>query len=62
MVHRMNEIKPDHYLTKKECNEMIENAIDRHNKNATIISAIIGTILLAFYSHGVITIVNNIIK
>jgi len=38
----------------------IEKAIDRHNKTASLISALIGTFLLGFYTHGVITIVNNL--
>lgn len=38
----------------------IEKAIDRHNRTASIISASIGTFLLGFYTHGVITIVNNL--
>ena len=48
----MDEIKPEHYVTKKECQEMIDKAIDKHNKTATVISAILGGILLAFYCHG----------
>ena len=38
---------------------MIDKAIDRHNKTATIISAILGSILLAFYSHGVLSLVGR---
>jgi len=56
----MDEIKPEHLVTKKECREMIDKAIDRHNKTATIISAILGGILLAFYSHGVLSLVGRI--
>ena len=41
MSHRMDEIKPDHYVTEKQCQEMIDKAIDKHNKTATIISAIL---------------------
>ena len=55
MSHRMKEIKPSHYVTEDECQKLIDKAIDRHNKTATIISAIIGSILLIFYAHGVIT-------
>ncbi len=60
MSHRMDEIKPEHLLTKKECQEMIDKAIDKHNKTATIISAILGCILLGFYSHGVLSLVGRI--
>jgi len=60
MSHRMDEIKPTHPITKEECQEMIDKAIDRHNKTATIISAILGSILLAFYSHGVLSLVGRV--
>tara|TARA_B100001094_G_C17679459_1_gene552671 strand:+ start:371 stop:550 length:180 start_codon:yes stop_codon:yes gene_type:complete len=59
MSHRMKEIKPSHYVTEDECQKLIDKAIDRHNKTATIISAIIGSILLIFYAHGVITLVDK---
>jgi hypothetical protein len=39
---------------------MIDKAIDKHNKTAAVISAIIGSILLFFYAHGVITVVDNV--
>ena len=60
MPHRMNEIIPDNLVSKKECQEMIDKAIDKHNKTATIISAILGGILLAFYSHGVLSLVGRV--
>ena len=59
MSNRMDEIIPDHLVSKKECQEMIDKAIDKHNKTATIISAILGSILLAFYSHGVLALVGR---
>jgi|TARA_R100001460_G_scaffold56750_1_gene96457 hypothetical protein len=55
----MDEIKPTHPITKEECQKMIDKAIDRHNKTATVISAILGSILLAFYSHGVLSLVGR---
>lgn len=60
MSHRMDEIIPDHFVSKKECQEMIDKAIDKHNKTAAIISAILGGILLTFYSHGVLSLVGRI--
>ena len=60
MVHRMNQIEPEHHITKKECQAMIDAAIDKHNKTATIISAILGSILLLFYAHGVVSMVDKI--
>jgi len=38
----------------------ILNAMKKHNRNASIISACIGIILLAFYTHGVIAVVDKI--
>ena len=60
MSHRMDEIIPDRLISKKECQEMIDKAIDKHNKTATIISAILGGILLTFYSHGVLSLVGRV--
>jgi len=56
----MDEIKREHYITKQQCQEMIDKAIDKHNKTATVISAILGVILLAFYSHGVLSLVGRV--
>ena len=60
MSHRMDEIKPEPYITEQQCQEMIDKAIDKHNKTATIISAILGSVLLAFYSHGVLSLVGRV--
>ena len=60
MSHRMDEIIPDRLISKKECQEMIDKAIDKHNKTAAIISAILGGILLTFYSHGVLSLVGRV--
>jgi len=55
----MDEIKPAHLVTKEECQKMIDKAIDRHNKTATLISAVLGCTVLGFYSHGLFTLVNK---
>ena len=47
-------------VTRKEVQEMIDSAIDKHNKTATIISATLGSILLFFYAHGVIAIIDKL--
>ena len=57
MSHRCDEIKPEHYVTERQCQEMIEKAIDKHNKTATLISASIGTVLLFFYAQGLLIVV-----
>jgi len=57
MSHRLDEIKPEHYLTEKQCQEMIDKAIDKHNKTATLISFCIGSVLLFFYAQGLLIVV-----
>ncbi len=51
-------------MTLEEVQEMIDisisSAMKRHNRNASTISACIGVILLGFYTHGVITVVDKI--
>ena len=48
----MDEIKPAHYVTKEECEEMIEDAIRQHNRNASIISMCLGILFLALFAEG----------
>jgi len=57
MSHRFDEIKPDHNITEQQCQNMIDKAIDKHNKTATLISACIGSVLLFFYAHGLLKVV-----
>lgn len=57
MAHRMTDIKPEHYVTEEQCQKMIDDAIDKHNKTATLISACIGTVLLFFYAQGLLIVV-----
>jgi hypothetical protein len=59
MAHRMKELKPNSYITREECQEMIDAAIDKHNKTATLISAALGSILLFFYAHGLLTVIGK---
>ena len=54
MSHRFEEIKPVHYPTKDEVQEMIDAAIKQHNHTASIISAILGTIVLALFLDGLL--------
>jgi hypothetical protein len=44
-------------MTEKEVKEMIDAAIKQHNIQATLISATLGFIVMAFYAHGVITLI-----
>ncbi len=56
----MTKIQPEHLLTKDECQKMIDIAIDRHNKTATMISASLGSFLLFFYADGVIRMIDMV--
>jgi len=56
----MNEIKPEHVITKKECQEMIDTAMRKHNRNASLISIGLGTIALVGYADGMIRIIERI--
>jgi len=56
-MSRLPEIKPEHMVTQKQCQDLIDKAIDKHNKTATVISASIGSVLLFFYAHGLLKVV-----
>ena len=47
-------------MNEEEVQRMIDNAIDKHNKTAMIISATIGSVLLFFYAHGVLAVVDKV--
>ena len=50
-------------MTEQEIQEMIDKSIakamDKHNKTASLISAALGSVLLLFYAHGLITMVDK---
>ena len=48
------------YITKSEANEMIEDALRRHNRRSTIISSVLGWILIGGYSFGLFQAVQNV--
>lgn len=47
-------------MNEQEVQLLIDKAIDKHNKTASLISASIGSVLLFFYAHGVICVVDKI--
>jgi hypothetical protein len=47
-------------MNEEDVQRMIDNAIDKHNKTAMIISATIGSVLLFFYAHGVLAVVDKV--
>ena len=48
------------YITRQEANKMVEKAIDRHNRNASLISMAIGFTLLFFYADGLLRVVEKL--
>ena len=46
--------------TKAEVKQMIDAAIDQHNRNATLISMAIGFSLLGFYADGLLRVVEKV--
>ena len=56
----MDEIKPSHYVTREECQEMIDAAIRRHNRNASVISMCVGWVVLALFAGGLLRLIGVI--
>ena len=48
------------YLNRDEVNEMIESALRRHNRRSTIISSVLGWILIGGYSFGLFQVVQSV--
>ena len=53
----MDEIKPAHYVTREECQEMIDDAIRKHNRNASIIRFCVGWVVLALFAEGLLRLI-----
>ena len=60
MSHRMPEIIPEHHVTREECQEMIDDAIRKHNRNAGIISMFVGFFILGLFSEGLLRLIGVI--
>jgi len=56
----MKKNSKDEYLNRDEVNEMIESALRRHNRRATIISSVLSWILIGCYSFGLFQAVQNV--
>ena len=48
----MNKKSTPEYVSKDEVKQMIDNALRRHNRRSTIISSVLGWILIGGYSFG----------
>ena len=55
MMHEQEE-----FITRSEVQEMIDAAIRRHNRNASIISMCVGWVVLALFAEGLLRLVGVI--
>jgi|TARA_R100000084_G_scaffold59634_1_gene25370 hypothetical protein len=54
------ELEPPEWVTKQETQEMIDAAIRRHNRNAGIISMLVGWFVLALFAEGLLRLIGVI--
>ena len=54
------DINPPEFTTKEEVQEMIDDAIRQHNRNASIISFCVGWVVLALFSEGLLRLIGVI--
>jgi hypothetical protein len=50
----------DEFITRSEVQEMIDDAIRQHNRNASIISMCVGWVVLALFAEGLLRLVGVI--
>ena len=55
MMHEQEEL-----VTRSEVQEMIDDAIRRHNRNASIISMCVGWVVLALFAEGLLRLIGVI--
>ena len=55
MIHEQEE-----FITRSEVQEMIDAAIRRHNRNASIISMCVGWVVLALFAEGLLRLIGVI--
>ena len=51
---------PAHHVTREECQQMIDDAIRKHNRNAGIISMFVGFFILGLFSEGLLRLIGVI--
>lgn len=52
--------EPPEWITKTEVQEMIDDAIRKHNRNAGIISMFVGFFILGLFSEGLLRLIGVI--
>ena len=58
--NRFKKIDPPSYVTQEEVKEMIDDAIRKHNRNASIISMCVGWVVLALFAEGLLRLIGVI--
>ena len=56
----MDKKNTQQFVSRDEVNEMIEDALRRHNRRSTIISSVLGWVLIGGYSFGLFQAVQNV--
>ena len=51
--------EPPDWVTKEECQKMIDDAMAQHNRRATLISIVLGSIALIGYADGMLRIIQR---
>ena len=54
------EIEPPERITEEKVQEMIDAAIRKHNRNASIISMCVGWVVLALFAEGLLRLIGVI--
>ena len=53
-------IDPPEHVTREQVQEMIDDAIRKHNRNASIISMCVGWVVLALFAEGLLRLIGVI--
>ena len=54
------DIDPPNVVTREDVQEMIDDAIRKHNRNASIISMCVGWVVLALFAEGLLRLIGVI--
>jgi hypothetical protein len=60
MKWKWKNVDPPEWVTKEEVQEMIDDAIRKHNRNASIISMCVGWVVLALFAEGLLRLIGVI--
>ena len=55
------DVEMPEWVTKQQCQEMIDAAMTQHNRRATLISIVLGSFALVGYAHGMLRILQSLI-